>query len=337
MDNEVRKFVSDLAAYLAKQGSRLTIDADTHITDVSSLEGEILERYRREENYYHGRPITAEELLAEMKMAGVDASLIWQNPAAIRYGSDKMENYEKLYRANLYIRDTAMRFPGKFIPAGWTDPRALGVSAAIKLAETCINEWGFACVKMNPAQNAFRMHSPEAMEVADAIVAMDAMPAFHFGADSPYTPVEDLEQLARRYEGHPLLAVHMGGGGAGYVEAEAHYQLTRCLGLKYPDLKFALSARRDTHTESDFISYQAAGLPFRRNLFCASDAPYGRQTWNFGGYRCMFDSLSGKYRHTDPRINAQPDLFSEDDIKHYLGGNLAALFANQYRMLLVNS
>lgn len=327
MDQEIRNFTRELAELLLDQGSGLTIDADTHITDPGLLEGDTLLRYRAEENYYHGRPISAEELLLEMELAGVDVSLIWQNPAAIRYDDDLGANYDKLYRANRYIVEAALRYPGKFIPAGWTDPKALGLKAALKLAEICVNTWDFACVKMNPAQNAFRMYSPEVLEIVDALVAMKAIPAFHYGADTPYTPVKDLEKLAQRYAGHPMLIVHMGGGGAGYVEAEEHYRQTRILGLQYPDLKFVLSARRDTHTESDLICFQKAGLPFRRNLFCASDAPYGRQTWNFGGYRCMFDSLRQGSSHTDQRLRRGEVHFSDEDIQDYLGGNLAYLFS----------
>ena len=192
MDKEIHRFMGDLATLLKERGAGLTIDADTHITDTGHLQGDLRKRYLSSANYYHGRPISAEELLDEMKMAGVDASLIWQNPAAVRYGDDHNENYDNLYRANRYIVDSAMHYPGKFIPAGWTDPKALGLSKATHLAEICIREWGFACVKMNPAQNAFPMYSPDVLEVVDAIIAMGAIPAFHYGADSPFTPVEDL-------------------------------------------------------------------------------------------------------------------------------------------------
>ena len=90
---------------------------------------------------------------------------------------------------------------------------------------------------------------------------------------------------------HPVLAIHMGGSGAGYPEADELYRQARELGLRRSNIRYVLSAKRDTHIESDLIAYTQAGEPFCRNLSCASDAPYGRMTWNFGGFRAMFRSL----------------------------------------------
>jgi predicted TIM-barrel fold metal-dependent hydrolase len=130
------------------------------------------------------------------------------------YGSDLQVNFEVRAAANQYVAKSADSYPNRIIPAGWTDPKALGLEGALKLAETCVQELGFPLVKMNPAQNAFPIDSPEVMTVLDRIVELGAVPAFHFGADTIYTPATGLQKVAQRHPDHPLVAVHMGGGGA---------------------------------------------------------------------------------------------------------------------------
>jgi hypothetical protein len=168
----------------------------------------------------------------------------------------------------------------------------------------------------------------------DHIVAVGAVPAFHFGADSPYTPAEGLRHVAERHPAHPVIAVHMGGGGAGYEAAEQLYLDARRLGLEYANVCYVLSTKRDAHMESDLIAYQLAGEPFCHNLFCGSDAPFGRMTWNFGGFRAMFRGLVDATRHTDARVRACPALFTPEAVGNYLGGNLARFAADGYRRLL---
>jgi hypothetical protein len=108
-----------------------------------------------------------------------------------------------------------------------------------------------------------------------------------------------------------------------YLEAEELYLQACKLGLRQPNIRFILSARRDTAIESDLVNCQLAGEPFCRNLVCGSDAPYGRMTWNFGGFRCMFESLQNGVAHTDPRVRANPNLFTAQIAQNYLGRNFA--------------
>jgi predicted TIM-barrel fold metal-dependent hydrolase len=335
MPESIKKNINRLIHFLKTDLDHLVIDTDTHITDLTTLTGVIKEKYISTPNYYHGRPISKEDLLAEMNMAGVDMSLIWQNPAAIAYDKEDLDgNYEKLLAANRYIMESFQKFPTKFIPAGWTDPKALGVNNAIKLIHVLMEEFGFFIVKMNPAQNAYPLFSDAVIKCVDEIVELGGVPAFHYGADTIYTPPEDLEKIANINPDIPVLAVHMGGGGAGYMEGEETYLKTRELGLRMPNIKFILSAKRDTHIESDLITYQLAGAPFKYNIFCASDAPYGRQTWNFGGYDRMFESLMYGADHTDIRLKQQPDLFTQQDVNNYLGGNFARFVIEWYGRFL---
>jgi hypothetical protein len=95
-----------------------------------------------------------------------------------------------------------------------------------------------------------------------------------------------------------------------------------------------MSAKRDTHMESDIIEYVLAGPPYRDNLFCASDAPYGRQTWNFGGFRAMLVSLTCGSEHTDPRVEENSDAFDSEMVDDMLGGNLATFLIETYERFL---
>jgi predicted TIM-barrel fold metal-dependent hydrolase len=334
MKTEAKNRIEQQLNFLKANKDNLVIDADTHLTDVQNLAPMFRKKLESTPDYFQGRPIDADDLLREMKMADVDMSLVWQNPAATLYPGNQEENFENILAANRYIFESAVKYPEKFIPAGWTDPKALGLDNAVKLADICVNEFGFAIVKMNPAQNQFPIDSPQVTDMVTAIVKLGAIPAFHYGADTPYTPASGLENLASRFPGSPIIAIHMGGGGAGYIEAESLYHESRQLGLKYPNIKFVLSAKRDTHIESDLITYQMAGEPFKNSLFCASDAPYGRQTWNFGGYRLMFESLMNGASHTDERLRNNPGLFNDNDVKGYLGGNFAGLITEKYIKLL---
>ena len=290
--------------------------------------------YFNNSNYYHGKPICAEDLLMEMKMAGVDMSLIWQNPAVTHYGADQDYNFQILFRANKYIYKSAEKYPEKFIPAGWTDPKALGKNLAISLVEKCINEFGFLIIKMNPAQNQYNIDSEDVVTVFNKIVELGGIPAFHFGGDTPYTSAEGFEKLALLHPEHPVLGIHMGGGGPSYNDGEKHYIKARELGLRRSNIYFAESAKRDTHIESDLITYQLAGKPFCDHIFCGSDAPYGRESWNFGGYRQMFESLIDGINHTDKRVRANPFLFSRAVSQKYMGGNIAQFVIDGYKNML---
>ena len=334
MQPEALEQVRRLLSHLEDNRDRLAIDADTHATRIASLKGLKRERYHSTHDYFHGRPLSAGDLIREMDMAEVDMALAWQNPAATDYTDDPEQNYASLFEANRYVHESACRYPERFIPGGWTDPKALGLKGALKLAGTLVEEFGFALVKMNPAQNGYPIDSEPVMAVVDRIVELGAVPCFHFGADTPFTPASGLERVAGRHPEVPLLSIHMGGGGAGYLEGEETYLEARELGLRQPNIRYVFSAKRDTHIETDLVRYQLAGEPFKRHLMCGSDAPYGRMTWNFGGFRAMLRSLQDGLTHTDERVRANPELFTGRDVRGYLGVNCAEFTLEAYERML---
>lgn len=320
--------------YLTSNRDTLTCDADVHISDPDMIRDTFQDRLDKDPNYFHGRPIDGPMLLSEMNQSGVGLSLCWQNPSVTTYGLDQRENAEKLSRANRYIAGFARAHPTRIYPAGWTDPKALGVELAIGIAEQCVREFGFSIVKLNPGQNAYPIDSDMALKVVDRIVELGAVPAFHFGADTPYTPVSGLRRVAERHPDHPVLAVHFGGGGAGYVEGEEQYRQSRELGLRQKNLYFIQSAKRDTHIESDLITYRLAGSEHWRRIFLASDAPYGRQSWNFGGYKLMFKCLADGAAHTDQRLRENPGLFDATTIQDFMGRNFVDFGVEACRRIL---
>jgi predicted TIM-barrel fold metal-dependent hydrolase len=321
------------AAYLRRAGSELVLDADVHPTDIANLDDAMLRRLESEPGYFHGKPLLAGDLVSVMDRAGVDVALCWHNPSTLAYGEDRGVNAAGLRRSNVAIARLADAHPDRVVPAGWTDPKALGVDNAVELARFCVEQLAMPIVKMNPAQNGYPIDDPMVFRVVEAILELGAVPAFHFGADTPFTPPAGLRRVAEFCGDLPVIAVHMGGGGGHFVEAEPVYQQARRLGLAHPNIFFVLSAIRDTHIESALIAYALAGEPFAGNLGIGSDAPYGIMSWTFGGFRAMLDDLSMP-GHRDPRLNDKPAMFGAGMARRLMGGNAAALIADAYERIL---
>ena len=150
---EVLAAMKSRCAHIEANRHSMVIDADTHLTNLSDMSEAAKVALNATPNYYHGRPIGAEDILREMKMAGVDMALTWQNPAATPYSGDRNIDFDNLMRANRYILKASQTFPHSFIPAAWTDPKALGVENALRVVDICHFEFGFPVIKMNPAQN----------------------------------------------------------------------------------------------------------------------------------------------------------------------------------------
>lgn len=320
--------------HLVANGPHLVIDGDVHPTDRAALPDRIAARLGADPNYFHGRPLLSDELTRRMDIAGIDMALCWQNPAMLDPGGDQDENHARLLGANQRIAALADHLPLRVIPAGWTDPKALGVGHAVALAQRCVTEFAMPVVKMNPAQNAYPIDDPMVLEVVDAIVELGAVPAFHFGADTPFTPTEGLVTVAKRHPQHPIIAVHMGGGGGHFVESEATYLSIREAGLAHPNLFFPISAKRDAHLASDLITYAAAGAPFAHNIAMATDTPYCDMSWTMGAWRALLAALASGGDYPDPRLAADPGLFDEAMVARIMGGNLADLIATAYGRIL---
>ena len=85
-------------------------------------------------------------------------------------------------------------------------------------------------------------------------------------------------------------------------------RLARSAGLSHPNIHFVLSAKRETHIESD--------------------APYDLRCWNFAGYRAVFDRLQAFADYPDERVRSGVAAFTDGAVAGYLGGNFADLYAD---------
>lgn len=300
----------------------LIIDGDTHPSSQQYIDDVIGWDNYQISSYYQGRPISVADLLDEMKIAQVDMCLIWQNPALTRYTDDQDHNFEILLKANRDIFETGQKHPDKFLPSGWTDPKALGLDRARKLTDILVKEFGFPIVKMNPAQNSYPIDSPEVFALVEQIISLGAVPTFHFGGDTKFTPPAGLAKIASSFPQSKIIGVHMGGGGSHFVHGDETYRGAREVGLQHNNIFYILSAIRDTHIYSNVLAYLQKGGPWLQNLNIGSDAPYGRLSWNFNGFRGILDEIN------------QKEPVSEETRHKFMGNNLLGLYTNALQKIL---
>ena len=175
----------------------MLIDADVHISP--SPQG--------------GNSIGIDELLRRMDRAGVDRAVTWLQPPYVR---------SETGAGNAYVARAMRAHPDRIIGFGWADPN-LGVDAAIAEVRRAVEEYGVFGVKLNGAQNGFRIDDPElALPVVEAVAAAGVVLALHVGADAyDQTHPARVATIARRYPELRILVVHMGGAAFHDLSAAA--------------------------------------------------------------------------------------------------------------------
>jgi hypothetical protein len=122
----------------------MLIDADVHISPTPQ----------------GGNSIEIEELLRRMDRCGVDKAVTWLQPPYVR--SD-------IEAGNAYVARAMRDHPDRVLGFGWADPN-LGVGEAIAAVRRAVEEYGFYGVKLNGAQNSFRIDDPAlALPVIEAV------------------------------------------------------------------------------------------------------------------------------------------------------------------------
>jgi predicted TIM-barrel fold metal-dependent hydrolase len=164
----------------------MIFDADTHISPT----GEDM------------NAITYSELLRRMDRAKVDKALVWLRPPYLR----------ETYESNAYVYQAVTNHPDRLTGFGWVDPH-FGIDQGIDTIKRCLEEYCFAGVKLNGAQNSFYIDNEVlTFPLIDEIVNHKGMLAFHIGADAiEETHPFRLGKIASRYPETKILAVHMGG------------------------------------------------------------------------------------------------------------------------------
>ena len=146
--------------------------------------------------------IGMEEVLRRMDKSGVDRALIWLQPPYLRH-------VEPL---NQYIFQAVTAHPDRFTGFGWVDPH-LGQERCLNEIDRCLDDYGFAGIKLNGAQNDFRIDDQEmSLPLVEKIASKGGVLALHVGADAyenthPYRA----GNIAARYPELRILMVHMGG------------------------------------------------------------------------------------------------------------------------------
>ncbi len=326
MEKQAKVRISSQLDYLISSNDKLIIDSDTHISNSNLLSQSMAKKVKQDFLYFHGKPADMDELVFSMDLSKIDMSLSclsWQNPSVTQYFvEDEQRNFESLFAANKYIYDSSIKYMERIIPAGWTDPAALGKNLAIEMVDICVDHFGFGIIKINPAQNRFMINSEQVVEIVTHIIKKKAVPAFQFGADTKYTSVSELRFLAEKFENSKLLAIHMGGGGACYIEAEDLYQNSLLHGKNHSNIMFVESAKHDTHIRNDLLYFSNKGTSIIENLAWASDFPYGLQVWNFGGLKSLIHELEASL------------LRNELNTNRIMGGNMKNLLMETYQNLL---
>lgn len=162
--------------------------------------------------FLHNGAMRAEELLRDMASAGVDRAV-----CAIALP----EQDEQLLPSLQYLYEVSKSSRGRIVGMGYLDPRA-GVDRAVKLARRCMDDYGFAGVRVDARHARVRLDDERRMYPICSELERCGIPlAVYVGSDAfDLTHPFRLEKLARRFEGLRILAMHMGGAHRpDYVEA----------------------------------------------------------------------------------------------------------------------
>lgn len=249
----------------------MIIDADTHITPT-------------------GGEFSIERHIERMDEHGIDAALTWLAPD---YDGTGIEAH------NRYVYDASRRYPDRVIPFGWADP-TISVEHAKDMVRRCTEEYGFAGVKMNGAQNDYYIDDPHiAMPVAETIARAGAMLAFHIGPDE-YEKTHPLRaaRIAARFPETTILLVHMGMADSDMNEA------TIRAAEEYPNMYLIGSGTTAKH-----VHRAATRLGAERVLF-GTDSPFKFTAVALAMYKALLETEFADREH---------DLI--------MGGNMQRLFS----------
>ncbi len=250
----------------------MIIDADCHISS----------------HKFDDLAITAEELVVQMDRAGVDRALVWLKPPY-----DK--NIEPENRA-IYV--AARQYSDRLIPFGWTNPR-LGKQRASRIVKQCFEEYGFAGIKFNGAQDGYVIDDPAVMALIEEAVGYGKPLAFHIGGDFPEnTHPYRLGQIAQRFPQTQFIMIHMGGAAFPPLDRSAIETAQR-----HENITLIGSA---IHERAVLGAIQALGP---QRVCFGSDMPFFFMHARLAMYQALLRD------------------FSEEDKASVLGGNIARLVA----------
>ena len=181
----------------------MIIDADCHISS----------------HRFDSLAITGDDLVAQMDRAGVDKALVWLKPP---YNKDIAPENRAVYEATLH-------YPQRLIGFGWVNPR-LGREHASDTIRRCFEEYGFAGIKFNGAQDDYVIDDAQlSMPLIEQAAGYGKPLAFHIGSDFPeQTHPWRLGTIAARFPETQFLMIHMGGAALPALDRAAIEVAERC-------------------------------------------------------------------------------------------------------------
>ena len=217
-----------------------------------------------------GNSIGIDELLRRMDRAGVAKAVTWLQPPYVR---------DEIDAGNAYVARAMRDHPDRILGFGWADPN-LGVERAIDDVRRAVEEHGFFGVKLNGAQNDFRIDDPSlVLPVVEAVARAGVVLALHVGADAyDQTHPSRVATIARAFPDLRILVVHMGGAAFHDLSAAAID-----VAHEHPNLTLVGSAVRAIP-----ILRAVKALGAERVCF-GSDTPFELMHVELAKYRALLD------------------------------------------------
>lgn len=237
----------------------MIIDADVHISPY------------REDNR-----ITYDELLRRMDRSNVQYALTWLQPHYFRNVVD----------GNAYIAEAMEKHPDRILGFGWVDPH-FGLESCLKEIDRCINQFGFWGIKLNGAQNEFRIDDEKiTWPIIESIIKTGKFLAFHIGADSiENTHPFRLGKVASAFPDATILAVHMGGA------AQPDFSTAMIeIAHEYKNIYLIGSAVNPQ------AILKAIGILGAGRILFGSDTPFGLMHVELAKYRALLEDLTQEER-----------------------------------------
>lgn len=238
----------------------MIIDADVHLSPIPG-----------------GNRIRVQEALNKMDRAGVDKAVAWLQPPYMR----------QVDESNAYIYQAMRQHPDRILGFGWADPN-LGVEKARDTVKRCIDEYGFYGVKLNGAQNEFRIDDRErSLPVIEEVARTGKLLAFHVGADSiENTHPFRVAKIARQFPETQILVVHMGGAAIPDLADSAIEFAREC-----PNLHLIGSGVRATRVWKAIQKLGSTRVSF------GSDTPFAFMHVQVAMYRALLEDVTAQERH----------------------------------------
>jgi predicted TIM-barrel fold metal-dependent hydrolase len=214
------------------------------------------------------------ELLRRMDRSKVDKAVIWLQP----------DYFRDMLEGNRYVFKACKDYPDRFIGFGWIDPHVGSTKSKDEIFK-CFDDYGFVGVKLNGAQNEFKIDDPQlSWPLIETIAGSGKILAFHIGADSfENTHPFRLVKIAKAFPEVVILAVHMGGAATPDFSSSV---IELC--GNYTNIFFVASSIKPAAVLSAINDVSPSRVLF------GSDTPFGMMHVEIAKYNALLEDLPVK-------------------------------------------